>query len=93
MANASIADNKIMGVFVVAFLALVVAHGLSYDIVEYGFVGVGATSEYPTLPTYSNLSNNKLKMTDFAPTAELNEDQFHIYIGFVIYASVVLAGL
>ena len=91
MANASIADNKIMGVFVVAFLALVVAHGLSYVIVEYGFFG--GTSEYPNLPKHSSLFDNKLSMTDSAPTAELNEDQFHIYIGFVMYATVVLAGL
>ena len=34
MANASIADSKIMGVFVVTFLKLVVAHGHSYVIVE-----------------------------------------------------------
>ena len=100
VANTSVSDNSIWGVAAAVVLVLASVHGLSYVVVEYGFLG--GNSEYSTLSkclteSYTSSlpgpSDNELSMTDSAPTAGLDECQFMVYIGFVMYATVVLTGL
>lgn len=69
-------------------ISLILVHGLSYVIVEYGIFG--GNSEYEEPPTDS--SDSELAMTGTAPTAYLNDVEFRLYMGFVFYMTVFLTG-
>ena len=87
-ANASIEDKSLWDVAAVIGISLILVHGLSYVIVEYGIFG--GNSEYEEPPTDS--SDSELAMTGTAPTAYLNDVEFRLYMGFVFYMTVFLTG-
>jgi len=89
--NGSIEQN-LWGVAATLFVALLFVHGLSYVIVEYGFFG--GMSDYPKMDIVSSeySSKNDLGMSGKGPTSSLTDYQFQLFLGFVLYATVVLTG-
>lgn len=90
-ANESLDEDYIWGVAATIVISLFAVHGLSYVIVEHGMFG--GASEYFTTPKASTYPDNKFGMTGSAPTDQLNNDQFELFLGFVLYATVVFTGL
>lgn len=90
-ANSSIESGHMWGVAATIGITLLVVHGLSYIIVEYGVFG--GSSVYPLFNTPKPPSDTELGMTDTAPTSKLNVYQFQLFMAFVMYGTVMLAGL
>ena len=96
MANNSTDDRGIeqnlWGVAATLFISLLIVNGMSYVIVEYGFFG--GKTEYPKMNVVSSeySSKNDLGMSGKGPTSGLTDYQFQLFLGFVMYATVVLTG-
>ena len=87
----SVEEKGIMMVAATIGLVLLVVHGLTYVIARYGIFD-GDASEGPAMPEKDS-SSNMLSITDTFPSAKLNDYQFQIYLGFIMYVTVVLTGL
>ena len=90
-ASTSVEEKGIMMVAATVGLILLVVHGLIYVIARYGIFD-GDGSGGPAMPEKDS-SSNMLSITDTFPSAKLNDYQFKIYLGFIMYVTVVLTGL
>ena len=91
-ANKSIDEKKIWGVSLTIAIIVLMVNALAYVVIEYGvFKG---TAEYPSASAASAVeTSNTLRMTDTVPIAELNDLQFQVYVGFIIWITMVLSGI
>jgi len=89
-ANTSIEDKSLWSVAIVIIISLIAVHGSSYVISEYAIFG----EYWHYLEKMPKLwSDNKFGMTDSVPTAKLNDEQFQLYMSFIMYGTVMLTGL
>jgi hypothetical protein len=89
--------KRLWGIAATIALTLVSVNGLAYVVIEYGMFG--GKSEYFVPTTVADVDGVKGKtvyefgMSGTVPTADLNDGQFQVYVGFVMYATMVLTGL
>lgn len=103
-ANAQAEPKHLFVVAAFIFLTIVTANGLGYVIVEYGIMGGDTEWNYDqgsgetmvqTLARFCGGPEECWTMNSAlsSPTVDLNDFQYLVYAGFVIYVTVEFAGL
>ena len=94
----TLAENSgknIVGILATIALTLVSVNGLCYLVIEhlFGEIPEASVSTASASNTGGTKPEYKFGMTGTVPTADLTDDQFQVYVGFIMYITMVLAGL
>jgi len=88
----------------ILFTCLFLANGITYSVIEYGILG---NSPHPNQEKksdefdikYSDIVQSTIpydaswRVTDTFPTAKLDDEQFSTYSGYILWITVLMAGL